>query len=227
MTRNAQHRLFLFGDSICFGQDVALHKTWAARLSAALDAALAPSGVEVALFNPSVNGNTTRQALERLSFDVLTRRPDTALVQFGMNDANCWDSDRGLPRVGADAFVANLVEIVDRLAAAGAGVVLLDTNHPTTRTAHAMAGGETYEAANRRYNDLIRRAASSRPNVVLNDIEAHIRGRDAAEPGFSASLVLDDGLHLSERGHDVYFEFLAPRLADAVRKSEARKTARP
>lgn len=92
-------RFALFGDSICFGQGVAIHRTWATRLSWKVETQLASADIKAVVFNPSINGDTTRRALERIAHDVQTRSVDGILVQFGLNDANHWETDRGLPRV--------------------------------------------------------------------------------------------------------------------------------
>lgn len=216
-------RFAFFGDSICVGQGVSPHKTWAARLSLQVEAQLAAAGRRVCVLNPSINGDTTRRALERIAFDIQAAGVDAILVQFGLNDANRWESDRGLPRVSEGAFAANLEEIIARARAFGAGPVLLNTNHPTTRDqqnyAHFPA---TYEAGNRRYNEIIREVAAGDGKIVLTDIEAafHERAR-AGKP--LADLLLADGLHLSEAGHDVYLDLLAPPVLAATQKLGAAK----
>ena len=83
-------RIFFFGDSICFGQGVSPHFTWVTRLSRALDERFS-SRADVLTQNPSVNGNTTRMALERMPYDVQSHAPDVLYIQFGLNDCNGWD----------------------------------------------------------------------------------------------------------------------------------------
>lgn len=79
--------------------------------------------------NPSINGNTTRMALERMPYDIQSRNVDILVVGFGMNDCNYWETDRGLPRVSPQAFKANMNEIVKRAYASGIKKVVLHTNH--------------------------------------------------------------------------------------------------
>ena len=216
-------RFAFFGDSICVGQGVSPHKTWAARLSLQVEAELAKAGRRVCVLNPSINGDTTRRALERIAFDIQAAGVDAILVQFGLNDANRWESDRGLPRVSEAAFAANLEEIVARARAFGAGPVLLNTNHPTTRDQqnypHFPA---TYEDGNRRYNQIIRDVAARDGKIVLTDIEAAFLERIRMGAPL-ASLLLADGLHLSEAGHDIYLELLAPPVIASAQKLMAAK----
>lgn len=213
-------RFAFFGDSICVGQGVSPHKTWAARLSARIEAQLAAAGRRVCVLNPSINGDTTRKALERIAFDIQAAGVDAILVQFGLNDANRWETDRGLPRVSEAAFAANLEEIIARARANGAGPVLLNTNHPTTRDVHHFPHyPATYESGNRRYNQIIRDVAARDNKIVLTDIEAAFLQRTRAGTPL-ASLLLADGLHLSEAGHDLYLDLLAPPVLVAARHIE-------
>jgi lysophospholipase L1-like esterase len=211
-------RFAFFGDSICVGQGVSAHRTWAVRLAARIEAEIALTGRGVCVLNPSINGDTTRRALERMAFDIQQGGVDAILIQFGLNDANRWETDRGLPRVSQAAFAANLHEMIARARSFGAGPVLLNTNHPTTRDhtpfAHYPA---TYEDGNRRYNDIIRKVAADDGNVLLTDIAAEF-AKVIASGTRLESLLLSDGLHLSEAGHDVYLAALTPPAVSAAQR---------
>jgi acyl-CoA thioesterase-1 len=208
-------KAFFFGDSICFGQGVSPHQVWVARIAADLAATFADAAITVQ--NPSVNGNTTRAALERMPYDVQAHRPDVLIVQFGMNDCNFWETDHGHPRVSPDAFMANLREIIHRGRLCGAKEVLLGVNHPSTRSSAKLPHANiTYEQSNRRYNSLIRDVAGI-AEVQLVDME---RAVDAAvrEGATFEEFVLDDGLHLSLKGHQIYFAEYGAAVKSAVRK---------
>lgn len=211
-TRNPEHqavRIVFFGDSICHGQHVSPHLGWVTRIGAAL---AAETGIAFRLANPSISGNTTRMALERMPFDVQSHGVDLGYVQFGLNDANHWMTDGGLPRVSPAAFEANLHEILDRMKRFGARRLALASNHPTTRDDAPMAGTDiTYEESNRRYNAVIGRVAAQRGDVTLIDHAAAWRAALAGGTPLP-SLLLDDGLHLSEAGHDLYFRTAAPAI---------------
>lgn len=213
-------RVFFFGDSICFGQGVSLHKGWVTRISAALGELSTELNREILLVNTSVNGNTTRQALERMPYDVQSHNPDVVIVQFGMNDCNYWRTDAGQPRVSLGAFVANLLEIVDRAAAFGSRRIILNTNHPTGRNSETMPfTGLTYQQSNEIYNQAIREAAAQRPGLVrLVDVEHHARQAIGDDPAKLLELILPapDLLHLSEKGHDLYFGLMLPVVREAV-----------
>ena len=209
-----------FGDSICFGQGVSIHRGWVPRLSAEVEKIAIETGRDALVINTAINGNTTRQALERMPYDVQSHGVDILIVQFGINDCNCWKTDRGLPRVSPAAFRANLAEIVDRGIAFGAKHVFLHTNHPTTRTDDVMAfTDKTYQQSNEEYNDLIRAAAADLGHrVVLIDLEKAILEPVREGTVSVADMVLPDGLHLSPRGHDIYFETVGPILLPRIRE---------
>jgi len=207
-------RVVFFGDSICVGQGVSIHKGWVTRLAARIEDIARDEHREIVVVNASVNGSTTRQALERMPYEVQAQGVDYLLVQFGLNDCNYWQTDGGLPRVRLQAFEANLDEILERAFCFGARRAILNTNHPTVRTKIPMPGTSlTYEDSNRAYNAAIRAVAARwADRVDLNDVESHIRALvDRGETRIE-DLLQPDGLHLSVRGHEVYFSLVCPLL---------------
>ncbi len=214
-------RVSFFGDSICFGQGVSIHKGWVPRISRNLEDLSMELKREVVLTNASISGNTTRMALERMPYDIQSHSPDVLLVQFGMNDCNHWESDRGHPRVSARAFEANLVEIVDRAFTFGARRVFLNTNHPTGRTTQAMPETtKCYQESNQAYNGVVRSvAAQFDGRLTLIDVETAFRRHIALTSARIEDLLLPapDLLHLSVAGHDIYYSLVAPLVSNAVK----------
>jgi lysophospholipase L1-like esterase len=124
-----------------------------------------------------------------------------------------------VPRVSPRAFGANLEEIIARARVFGARHIVLHTNHPTTRTSEKFPHTDlTYEDSNRHYNDIIRQIARQHTNgVTLVDIERHIEALiERREVDKLADLLLDDALHLSERGHDVYYRAISPVVQEML-----------
>lgn len=222
--RNGTYRMVFFGDSICVGQGVSIHRGWVARLAAEVERLSQVQGVRVIVDNASSNGNTTRMALERMPYEVQSHGVDVLVVQFGMNDCNRWQTDLGLPRVSEAAFEANLMEIASRAFKFGAVRVIFNTNHPSlrdeTRLPHCAI---TYEEANHRYNEIIRLAVRKLGgDAVLNDVEREFRRRTQGRREALRPYLLQDGLHLSERGHDVYLESIVSPLTEALIAAIAR-----
>lgn len=222
--------LYLFGDSICFGQLVSSHKTWATALAQAVES-LNSEEKKFVIQNAGVNGNTTRQALERMHFDVTSHSPDYVVIQFGMNDCNYWMTDQGVPRVSQKAFVANLEEIVKKLTIAGARHCFLHTNHPSNKGKFNHISSITYDESNVEYNELVRLAYSNLiavgAPVTLFDNEfewiQYLRRNSMISE--LKVLLLDDGIHLSEFGHNLYKETIVPRLVAIIRDLEEKVNA--
>lgn len=212
----AEARLYIFGDSICFGQFVSPHRVWATRLAAALESDMAPHGLNVLVQNPSVNGNTSRQGLERAPYDFQIHKPDLVFIQFGMNDCNYWDTDLGLPRVSPDAFRVNMVEMARRAFQHGARQVFMPTNHPTLRTTERLVKGTVapYEESNHRYAGILREAAAE-AGATLIDTRAAFEA-EIVKGTPLAQLVEPDGLHLNKAGHDIYFRLIHPAIRNAL-----------
>jgi acyl-CoA thioesterase-1 len=205
------------GDSITFGQYVDSTHRWstlvAERLEGAFDGAF-----EIRSVNRGISGQTTRMGLERFPSDVQDVGPDVMTLQFGLNDCNCWETDRGLPRVSEDAFVANLVEMVERARRFGAREIVMQTNHRTLRRA-PLPSGEVFEDANARYSELIREVART-VGAALCDI------REVFEPFDDDTLErmllpAPDLLHLSTEGNRVYADAIYPYVEAAVERAAA------
>lgn len=211
-------KITFFGDSTCVGQGVSIHAGWVARIAQQLDETAAAFGRDILVTNASQNGSTTRQALERMPYEVQFHGVDILIVQFGLNDCNFWMTDGGLPRVGPEAFAANLKEIVTRGRTFGARHVLLNNNHPTTRDQEPLPPSDTtFEQSNRRYNQIVRDVAAELGDLVeLNDIEAQFDRVTQGDRNKLAPLLLGDGLHLSLEGHNLYFSVLKDKILHCI-----------
>jgi lysophospholipase L1-like esterase len=212
-------RIVFFGDSIFVGQGVSPNQTFVTRLAADAEAVCGAGADAPAVYNCSVNGQTSRQALERIGYEVQSRGIDLMVLQFGLNDCNYWVTDRGLPRVCERGFVANMQEIIHRTLWFGGLRILLLTNHPAKKILenHPFFA-TTYIESSRRYNELIRdvaRAAS--PEIRLVDIEAEWDRRIKEDRIRLDQMILSDGIHLSANGHLLYHEIVSPYFLDAVR----------
>ena len=128
-----------FGDSLTQGEGASPGHDYPSLLAQAL-------GQPV--INAGVNGNTTRDALERLETDVLSKRPRLVIVEFGANDFL-----RQLP--WRETF-ANLDAVVQRIQARGAMVVLL-----------GVQPGIVGDAAREEFRQIARaRRAAFVPNIL-------------------------------------------------------------
>jgi lysophospholipase L1-like esterase len=116
-------KIIAIGDSCTYGQGVRASEAWPAVLERL-------TGHDVR--NAGVCGDTTRLGLERFPRDVQLHRPDAVIVQFGLNDANRWESDLGPERVSDTAYVANIHDLFSRILAIGAIAIVLRPHQPDT-----------------------------------------------------------------------------------------------
>lgn len=201
------------GDSITFGQHLDPKLRWSSLLHDHYDARFQDSDIHIQVLNRGISGETTRMGLERFAADVQNASPDIMTLQFGLNDCNCWLSDRGLPRVSPAAFHANLIEMIARARQFGCRHIILSTNHPTLRR-KPMLSGERYDDANARYSAIMRSVAKG-TDVTLCDIRQAFAGFSDAELS-RMLLPYPDHLHLSAEGNQVYYRTIFPHVEAAV-----------
>ena len=160
------------GDSITEGQYVDYQYRWTELVSRSLRDEFSDviSSDAIYFFNRGISNETTRQGLERFPRDVQVLKPTIITLQFGLNDCNCWDTDKGLPRVSERAYEANLVEMIARARVFGAEKIILSTNHPTLRH-RVLASGTTLEDRRKEYNNIVRQVAAEE-EVTLCDMES-------------------------------------------------------
>lgn len=211
-------KLYLLGDSICYGQLVNPFQTWVNILSRKLDVYFKKYNINILVQNAGVNGNTTRLALERINYDILSHKPEFALIQFGMNDCNYWQTDNGVPRVSKKAFVANLEEIVERILINQTLHCFINTNHISLKGKMPHTN-KTHSESNEEYNELIREAVRNLKNnrVTLIDVEKYwkkyfLKYKNKKIQDF----LLEDGIHLSKEGHNLYAKITIPIIKKTI-----------
>ncbi len=206
------------GDSITEGQFVHHSQRWTERVTRKIRAQVSNliDTDQLHFFNRGISGETTRQGLERFPRDVQVLQPRVMTLQFGLNDCNCWDTDRGLPRVSEEAYRANLMEMIARARVFGAMHVIVATNHPTLRN-RKLVCGQTLEMRRIHYNEIVRKVAKE-AKVTLCDIEKAFANFDMDELG-TMLLPEPDVLHLSELGHEIYANAIVGQIAEAIEQS--------
>lgn len=216
-------KVFFFGDSICFGQGVSLHRGWVPRISVELEKLATGLNQEVMVVNSAVNGRTTRQALQDMPYEIQSHAPDILLIQFGLNDCNYWETDHGNPRVSLKSFSANIEEIIDRATAFNVKKSIVITNHPTGRCTEIIPNTNiTYQQSVVEYNESIRAVVSNYGNnCSVIDMEEVFMEAAGIKEGLNQYL-LGDLLHLSEKGHDLYFNTINPILSDMISGLDSR-----
>jgi lysophospholipase L1-like esterase len=199
------------GDSITYGQYVDHADRWTDIVDGRLRGRFPDADLET--FNRGISGETTLMGLARFAPDVQELEPDLMTLHFGLNDCNCWQTDRGLPRVSERAYAANLVEMITRARHFGARRVILMTSHRTLRR-EPLPSGEIYEDASERYSE-IARAVAAETGVILCDIRKEFERLDDAT--LAAYLLPEpDILHLSVAGNAAYANMIWPFIEAAA-----------
>jgi len=201
-------RIVFLGDSITEQQ---LYTNYA-------EAYLASRYPELTLtfFNAGWGGDTAPGGCARLDRDVLALKPDVVTICYGMNDGGYCPLNPDI----LNRFNAGMKELVTRLKAAGARVVLL-TPGMADVTANADLRKVDYNTRSLRAvaDAVIALAAAEQLPVadlhkLMNEVDAAAK---AAEPGFC---MMPDGFHPEPAGHLVMAYGLLQALGVPPRHEE-------
>lgn len=185
-----------------------------------LTEALAAQDPSFKVINAGIGGNNTNQAKARFETDVLSRKPDTVIIQFGINDSavDVWkDPPATHPRVALSRFTENLTHFVNSLRQAGVQVILMTPNPLRwTDKLKRLYGKPPYQSDDpdgfnvllSKYADAVRQIAASE-SVPLVDVDRLFR-RYGCQEGQSVDDLLLDGMHPNAQGHRI--------VADAILK---------
>lgn len=177
--------ILALGDSLTAGYGLAPEKSFASQL----EAALAHSGVAARVLNGGVSGDTSAGGLARLGW-LLADRPDLVIVELGAND--------GLRGLDPAATSRNLDEIVTRIRATGADVVLAGMRAPPN------LGSEYGAAFAALYTDLAEKHGVAYYPFFLEGV--------AANPALNQ----EDGIHPTAEGVAIIVENILPVVTDAL-----------
>ena len=178
-------RILALGDSLTAGYGLDLADTFPVLLEGALRA----DGLDVAVINAGVSGDTTAGGLARLGW-ALADRPHMAIVALGGNDAL-----RGLD---PDTTRTNLDAIVTRIETAGVRVLLAGMKAPPN------LGAEYGRAFNAVFAGVAERHGVALYPFLLEGV--------AAVP----ELNQDDAIHPNARGVQIMVQGILPYVRDLI-----------
>lgn len=214
--------IVLFGDSTTAPRGMV--KVYAGLIQAALQT----SDDAPEVHNAGIPSNTTVDALKRVQADVLDRRPQIVVMQFGINDSavDVWKKPPATqPRVSLEAYVANYRRLIGLIQDSGARIILMTTNplrwSPRMRELYGRPpynpeAEDGFEAPFLlRYNEAVRDLARE---LGLPLVDVH-----AAYPAFAkkhqtdVAGLLPDGIHPGDLGHQLVAGLLLPVLLEQLR----------
>jgi acyl-CoA thioesterase-1 len=176
-----------FGDSLTAGYGADPGKSYPDYLQADLDA----KGYQYRVVNEGVSGNTTKDGLQRVD-SVIARKPAIVIVEFGGND--------GLRGFRIEDSRANLDEIVGKLKASGARIILAGiTLPPNYGPDYIKQFNDTYVLLAKKYN------APMLPFLLKN-----VYGVDG--------MMQADNTHATAAGNRVVAENILPLVVPLLKK---------
>lgn len=144
--------------------------------------------------NAGISGNRVVDLQGRLDEDVLAHEPDLVSIMIGINDT--WRRFDSGDATSAESFEAGYRDILDRITAAGAGLVLLEPFVLPVTEAQATAWREDLEP---RIAAVQRLGEEYGAVVVPLDSELNTLADSLGEGG--AAQLAGDGVHPTPRGH--------------------------
>ena len=183
----AEPVIVVLGDSLTAGFGLTPDEAF----PAVIERKLRREGYHYRVVNAGVSGDTTAAGLRRVDW-VLRSQPAIAIVALGAND--------GLRHQSVTAMRDNLVEIVRRLRAAGAGVLLAGMRVPSNY------GPEYTRAFAAVFPDVARTAGVPLAPFLLDGVAGEAR------------LNQPDGIHPTAEGHRVIADNLWLHLKPLLRQ---------
>jgi acyl-CoA thioesterase-1 len=174
-----------FGDSLMAGYQLAPGDGFPEKMQAALRA----RGLDVAIANAGVSGDTTTGGLARIDWSV-PDGTDGVILELGANDA--------LRGIAPEESERNLDQMISRLKARGIAVLLAGMMAPPNM-------GEDYAA---RFNPIYRKLAEK------HGIPLYAFFLDGVV--LDAGLKLADGMHPNAKGVDIMVEKMEPAVTKFV-----------
>ncbi len=213
------HGIIMFGDSCTAERPGSVQKVYAVRVQEALEGI----GSSVKVRNAGLGGNTTANARQRFTRDVLQHQPRLVVFQFGINDSciDVWKTPPATtPRVSLIDYIANLRAMIAEARTQKAAVILMTPN-PLRWTAKlkSLYGKPPYRPDAEDgmdapqfglYNDALRKLAKEL-SVPLVDIHAAYPDFAAKQKKTISGLLLD-GMHPNDLGHQLVCERLLPAI---------------
>ncbi|WPJ97343.1 GDSL-type esterase/lipase family protein [Coraliomargarita algicola] len=181
------------GDSIAFLGDSLTQLGYAHQPNGYLHLViegLEHAGVQATAIPAGVGGHTTRDMLQRLDRDVISKHPTWMTLNSGINDS---------PRMDLAEFSANIAEIVDRSTAAGIKVILITT---TIGSGENLDSPET--AKRKTFAEAFKQLGQERGLIVvdMNTVMARELRKRQFE-GIQGLKLTYDGTHLNGLGNQI------------------------
>ncbi len=201
-------KIVCFGDSLTYGYGVLDQIAFPYRLSQDLPKRYPNHTFTV--INSGINGQTTREALQRLQGSILGRKPQIVFILFGSNDCALNEGQYRTPY----EYEQNYRQILDR-------ILSLTTQHafhsektlPILLTPPSMVDTDFYPfTTNERleaYGQIVQNLAKE---YELPCIDLFAQYKKIENPKQYEDCFQFDGIHLSNQGYEVLYTCLQETL---------------
>ena len=212
-----EFRLVAFGDSLTYCYGVLSHVSYPSRLAAELPQKN-PS-VRWKIYNRGINGDTTREAKERLEGQVLRFKPHLTAILLGSNDSALNEGQYRTPW----EYEHNMMFLVERLLTTrhgdssfhdGVCLPLLITPPPVVDTDFYPFTTTDRIAL---YADIVKKLAKGYHCPVLDIYQAFLDIKE--KQGFTAydALFQFDGVHWSNAGYALFYDLLEKEILELTK----------
>lgn len=209
-----EFRLVAFGDSLTYGYGVLSHVAYPSRLAKELPEK--NPAVRWKVYNRGINGETTREARQRLDSNVLRLKPHITAILLGSNDSALNEGQYRTPW----EYEHNMMFMIEQLLACrhdakafngGYCLPLLITPPPVVDTDfYPFTTTDRIEL----YRDIVLKLAKSYSCPVIDVYEAFLEVKE--KKGFEAydALFQFDGVHWSNAGYNVFYALIEKKLLE-------------
>jgi acyl-CoA thioesterase-1 len=185
-------KILAYGDSLTAGYRLPKEEAYPAQL----EKLLKKDGAQATVVNGGVSGDTSKQALDRVDWNLKQGPFQLAIVSIGAND--------GLRRLPVPAFEANLRALLKKLKDSGSKVLLMGMKLPLNFAADYR---KAFEAV---YTKLARETGVELMPFMLEGV------------ALQSELNLEDGIHPNQKGHAI----IAGRIRQRLKESKLLDTLR-
>lgn len=206
-------KIVCLGDSLTYGYGVLSHVAYPAVLAQELPEKRPES--QWRIYNRGVNGDTSRDALQRLEADVLQLKPQIVVILLGSNDSALNEGQYCTPW----QYEQNLSQILEQLLALrqerqefhdGCCLPLLITPPPVVDTDfYPFTTTDRIEW----YREIVLRLAEKYACPVIDLFSVFLQQKEAGDAAYE-DLFQFDGLHWSNRGYALFYPLLQQKLLE-------------
>jgi lysophospholipase L1-like esterase/isopentenyldiphosphate isomerase len=201
----------IFGDSVTWGARLPFRIAWANLLRNHLEKV---SDNLISLYDTGIDGNNTRDVLERFEVEAKARQPDVIMFAVGVNDS-LYRKTENNPEVPISEYKSNMVELITKAKKFTDNILLIGLvkgSDKWTMPLVQSTTGKTYTKARvKEYDDVLKTVAEEN-GVKYLELMSMLDDED-----------FDDGLHPNLTGHAKIFnrvKLVIDQLLDLKAESE-------